>query len=433
MNVNRTSGSFLHTAIVGAGPYGLSLAAHLREAGVPHRIFGRPMHSWATQMPVGMKLKSDGFASNLSAGSVPFTLEDFARLTGRPYHATRIPVAIEDFIAYGQEFARRFVPELEEVDVTHVESEGHAFRLTLETGESFLARHVILATGVSLFPWMPPMLRHLPAGLVSHTSDHRIFDQFRGREVLVLGRGASSLNAAVILNEIGAHPTVVTRAQKIHVHRAAFGNKPPLWYRLRHPASPLGESLRSWLASSFPGLFRALPAPLRRVLVYKHLGPAGGSALQGRLEGKFPILRSWSVVSAEAVPGADGEGEMVRVTLAHETGEKREIITSHVIAGTGYRTDLDRYRFLAANLRASIHRQKLGAPVLSRNFETSVQGLYLVGPAAAASFGPLLRFAAGAGYAATQVTNHLAVDFARLRGLARPSLDMQAQRVRPVK
>jgi len=432
LNVNRNSGSFLHTAIVGAGPYGLSLAAHLREAGVPHRIFGRSMHSWATQMPVGMKLKSDGFASNLSAGSVPFTLEDFARLTGRPYHATQIPVAIEDFIAYGQEFARRFVPELEEVDVTNIESEGKAFRLTLETGESFLARHVILATGVSLFPWLPPVLRSLPSNLVSHTADHRTFDQFQGRDVLVLGRGASSLNAAVILNEIGAHPTVVTRARKIHIHRPAFSGRSPLWYRLRHPSSPLGSSLRSWMASSFPGLFRALPAPLRRALVYRHLGPAGGVTLHGRLEGKMPILRGWSVLKAEAVPGNDGE-EIIRLKLANDDGETREITTSHVIAGTGYRTDLDRYRFLAANLRASIHRQKFGAPVLSRSFETSVPGLYLIGPAAAATFGPLLRFAAGASYAATQVTNHLAQDFARIRGLARPSMAVQAQRVRPVK
>ena len=104
MKPSRTTSS--PVVIVGAGPYGLSLAAHLREAGVPFRIFGQPMQSWATQMPAGMKLKSDGFASNLSAGSNPFTLEDFCRLTGRPYHPTNIPVAVEDFIAYGQEFAK---------------------------------------------------------------------------------------------------------------------------------------------------------------------------------------------------------------------------------------------------------------------------------------------------------------------------------------
>lgn len=430
--MSRTPGTILHAAIVGAGPYGLSLAAHLREAGVPHRIFGRPMQSWATQMPVGMKLKSDGFASNLSAGSIPFTLEDFSRLTGRPYHATLLPVALEDFIAYGQEFARRFVPDLEEMDVAQIESEGNAFRLTLESGESFLVRHVILATGVSLFPWVPPMLRRLPSNLVTHTAEHRTFEQFQGKDVLVLGRGASSLNAAVLLQETGARPTVMTRSHKIHIHRPASAGRPPLSYRLQHPSSPLGDSLRSWLSSQFPGLFHLLPAPLRRALVYKHLGPAGGSALAGRVEGKFPILRGWSLVRVDETTAEDGSPQL-RVKLVSDAGELREITTSHIIAGTGYRTDLDRYRFLAANLRASVHRQKYGAPVLSRSFETSVPGLYMIGPAAAASFGPLLRFAAGAGYAATHVTRRLASDFARARELGRSSMNLQAQRVRPVK
>ena len=53
------------TAIIGAGPYGLSIAAHFRRRGIPFRIFGRPMDSWLNHMPKGMKLKSDGFASNI--------------------------------------------------------------------------------------------------------------------------------------------------------------------------------------------------------------------------------------------------------------------------------------------------------------------------------------------------------------------------------
>lgn len=58
----------VEVAIVGAGPYGLSLAAHLRAAGVPFRQFGIPMHLWQTSMPRGMFLKSQGFASNLEPG-----------------------------------------------------------------------------------------------------------------------------------------------------------------------------------------------------------------------------------------------------------------------------------------------------------------------------------------------------------------------------
>ena len=54
----------IDVAILGAGPYGLSIAAHLAQRGLSFRIFGKPMQSWL-QMPCGMTLKSEGFASSL--------------------------------------------------------------------------------------------------------------------------------------------------------------------------------------------------------------------------------------------------------------------------------------------------------------------------------------------------------------------------------
>ena len=48
-----------------------------------------------------------------------------------------------------------------------------------------------------------------------------------------------------------------------------------------------------------------------------------------------------------------------------------------------------------------------GAPILTRNFESSVPGLYFIGVAAAASFGPLMRFTFGARYAARRLTRAL--------------------------
>ena len=44
--------------VIGAGPYGLSVAAHLRARGVPVRVFGEVMSSWRLHMPRGMCLKS---------------------------------------------------------------------------------------------------------------------------------------------------------------------------------------------------------------------------------------------------------------------------------------------------------------------------------------------------------------------------------------
>src|SRR5580658_2904626 len=75
----------IDVAIIGAGPYGLSIAAHLRARGVDLRIFGNPMQTWLTQMPKGMRLKSEGFASSLDNPGSTFTLAVYCQEKGIPY------------------------------------------------------------------------------------------------------------------------------------------------------------------------------------------------------------------------------------------------------------------------------------------------------------------------------------------------------------
>ena len=94
----------LDTAIIGAGPYGLSVAAHFRRSGVQFRIFGRPMDSWRAHMPKGMMLKSDGFASNIYDPESAFTLGQFCAERGIEYADTGIPVSLETFTEYGLAF-----------------------------------------------------------------------------------------------------------------------------------------------------------------------------------------------------------------------------------------------------------------------------------------------------------------------------------------
>jgi hypothetical protein len=55
------------------------------------------------------------------------------------------------------------------------------------------------------------------------------------------------------------------------------------------------------------------------------------------------------------------------------------------------------------------------APALSSNFESSIPGLYFVGATAANTFGPLLRFAYGAGFAAQRVSKRLIAKAAPVR------------------
>jgi hypothetical protein len=93
-----------------------------------------------------------------------------------------------------------------------------------------------------------------------------------------------------------------------------------------------------------------------------------------------------------------------RLHLVLDDGSKREI--DRAVLATGYRVDLDRHPVLAPRLASSLQRLN-GSPKLTRGLEASVPGLHFVGAAAAASFGPLMRFVAGAGYAARAVTREV--------------------------
>src|SRR5215469_230931 len=100
-NADTQSLNMTEVVIVGAGPYGLSVAAHLAAAGVSFRIFGKPMSAWADQMPKGMLLKSEGFASSLSDPGAQFALGEYCRQQNLPYEDNGRPVELETFVNYG--------------------------------------------------------------------------------------------------------------------------------------------------------------------------------------------------------------------------------------------------------------------------------------------------------------------------------------------
>src|ERR1700680_4642126 len=116
-----------NVAIIGAGPYGLSSADHLRARGIEFRIFGSPMHSWRTRMPAGMFLKSEGFASNLYDPAGRFTLSRFCAENALPYRAIGLPVSLQTFTAYGLAFQRQLVPNVEDKVVVGLDRSPDGF------------------------------------------------------------------------------------------------------------------------------------------------------------------------------------------------------------------------------------------------------------------------------------------------------------------
>lgn len=396
----------LNTAIIGAGPYGLSIAAHLRSRSIPFRIFGRPMDSWLQHMPKGMMLKSDGFASDIYDPERAFTLSQFCAERGIQYADAGLPVHLDTFGAYGLAFRDRMVPELEDKLVTSVDRLPDGFRLQLEDGETFQAHRVVLAVGITHFEYVPETLAHLPPEFVSHSARHREVEPFRGRSVVVIGGGASALDWAGLLHEAGADVQLVSRRGELKFHSQPTGKPRSWWKQIRHPQSGLGPGLRSRFFADAPGGFYYLPERLRLEIVRRTLGPSGGWFVRDMVIGKVSLHLGCTPESAEVQNGK------VRLRIQSEDGSKREIITEHVIAATGYRVDMERLKFLNAEIRSKVKAVN-GSPVLSKSFESSVPGLFFAGVAAANSFGPVMRFAFGAGFAARSITRALAKSVAR--------------------
>lgn len=283
--------------VVGAGPYGLSIASHAAGAGLRLRVLGRPMASWRDHMPRGMYLKSEPWASNLSDPDGRWRLDTYCAGQGvEARHGQPIP--LEMFASYGQWFARNAVPEVDERTVTRVAPVAGGFEAVTEDGETVRARTVALAVGVLPFVEIPAALRALGPGLVSHSSHHSDLDRFRDRDVTVIGGGQAALETAALLAERGSRVRVLARAEQLN-----WNEVPPPWERswwrsARAPHSGLGCGWRNWFYSERPNLFRRLPEPTRARIAATALGPAGAWWVRDRVESAVEIVLGQEVMQA---------------------------------------------------------------------------------------------------------------------------------------
>jgi cation diffusion facilitator CzcD-associated flavoprotein CzcO len=397
-------------AVIGAGPFGLSTAAHLRARGIPVRVFGEPMVSWRDHMPAGMLLKSTPAASSLDAPQPGHNLVDYCDAAGIPRLVTDEDIIpVETFIGYGEWFQQKLVPELERVRVVSVDrnadrNKGGGFELKLDSGELFTARAVVVATGLYGLANLPPELAAAapdgpaPTGPVSHSSQHHDLSGFKGKELIVVGAGQSALETAVLAAEAGASVRIVSRGHG----RVAFGAPPWEQPKLR-PESPFGRAWSLWALSYYPQPYRYLPEQTRHYLVRRVLGPLGAWWLRERFEGKVQVSEVERIVRAEA--GAANGG--AALTVATRGGGTQQLTADHVISATGYRVDIAAMDFLGHELRTQLAVSR-GTPKLGAGYVSSVPGVYFTGLPAASSYGPVMRFVCGTEFASPRLAKHLA-------------------------
>jgi len=379
-------------AIVGAGPYGLSAAAHLRARDrLDVRIFGDPMSFWRG-MPRGMLLRSRWEASHIAQPAGSLTLDVYKAESRQTFDA---PIPLERFVEYGQWVQQHVAPDVDSRRVRSVQRGRSGFAVTLEDGSAFRAARVVIAAGIEPFASRPPAFERLQR-CVTHSSEHDDFVAFEGANVAVIGGGQSALESAALLHEAGAQVEVIARRPTLNwlkggIIQRKLGPLKPLVYAPTD-VGPIGMS--RLLAA--PRAFRLFPRRTQDAMARRAIRPAGAKWLRSRLV-EVPLTTGRTVMSAR-----NGNG----VELDLDDGTTRRV--DHVVLGTGYRVDVAGYGFLDRELVGSIQNVN-GYPVLGDGLESSVPGLHFLGAPAAWSFGPLMRFVSGTWWAGRSLARTLRV------------------------
>jgi FAD-dependent urate hydroxylase len=369
--------------VIGAGPYGLTSAAHLIGKGLRVGVFGKPMELWRNHMPSGMYLRSHWWATNLSDPQKKYSFERYFQLNkmARPY-----PVPMSLFLDYALWFQKNAVPDVDETYVSSVERQNGWFVVTLEDGRVVHTAAVVMAIGVYYYTKRPEEYSGFPKEFVSHAFDHSDYSQFKGKRLLVIGGGQSAVEYAALLLEDGE----VTNVHLVARHAINWlgrdrSDERSLLEKIVAPNAGIAPGWRNWALEYLPYLFQRFPQPRKDRYIRSNYQAAAADWLRERVLGKVHLHESTSIKEMLV------HDNCVDVELSD--GQKLQV--DHVLLGTGYEVHLTNLRMLHPSLAKQIQVDQ-DIPILNASFESSVPGLYFLGLSAVRSFGPLYRFVVGA-------------------------------------
>ena len=299
--------------IVGSGPSGYTAAIYTARA----------------------NLKPLLIASSVTAGGELMNTTDVENFPGFPEG-----IMGPDLMAGLEKQADRFGTEILFEDVTSVDLTGDIKKVTIGTGETFLARSVIISTGSAYRELGLEDEKRLSGRGVSWCATCDGFF-FKGQDIAVIGGGDSALEEALFLTKFAASVTIVhrrntLRASKIMQDRALANEKIRfVWdsevIGIHGEDKVTGVRLRNTVDGAeselaVTGIFVAIGNDPRVDLVREQLEltEAGTIAVQGR-------------TSKTSLPGIFAAGDVIDPTY-------RQAITA---AGSGCVAALDVEHYLA--------------------------------------------------------------------------------------
>lgn len=356
--------------IIGAGPFGLAIAAQAAHDGIEHVIVGKPMEFWRQNMPKGMFLRSacDWHLDPLDV----HTIEAYVQSVGKTPNEVE-PLSLEFYLSYVEWFQKQKNIQPLPVFIKNLESRNDHFLATAEDGDVIKAKRVVLAPGFKHFTNIPTELKiKLPEHRYQHTCEFIDFSDARNKRYLIIGGRQSAFEWAALLVEAGA--------SAVHVSH-------------RHASPVFGIAEWGWINKVVddmvenPNWFRRLSQSEKDAISHR-MWAEGRLKLEPWLATRInnDHVRLWpNTELASCIEQSDGE---LSATLTN--GETLNV--DHIVLATGYKVNIAQLPILATgNLLERLETQN-GYPVLDDHFETSIPGLFITSMPAGQDFGPFFGF-----------------------------------------
>lgn len=366
-DTGSSSGESTDLLILGAGPFGLALAAWARESGIDHRVVGVPMGFWRDNMPEGMLLRSSCDWSLDPLGV--HTIDRYLETLGKRCAGVE-PLSRAFYLDYAGWFQERKAIASEQRTVTGLNRGPAGLVARFADGGALDCRNVVLAIGFAPFAHTPPDLAaHFPADRHEHTCSLVDFRRLRGRRVLIIGGRQSAFEWTALIREAGA--------DAVHV-------------AYRHDTPRFETAHWNWVndivdrMSSDPGWYRRLNEE-EKAAINRRFWEEGRLKLEPWLAPRIDH-DNVRLHPRTNVSGADVGDHGIRVTL--DDGER--LTVDHVVFATGYRVDLARVSCLTGLLPALEIRD--GYAPLDTGFQSPVPGLFITSLPATRDFGSFFAF-----------------------------------------
>ena len=361
--------------IIGAGPYGLAMAAYAKRQKIEHLIIGKTMDFWKANMPNGMYLRS-GCDWHYDPSDQD-TIERY--LETKDLKPSQIEPLDRDFyLSYVDWFVEQkdinvFSAWLE--DLNYVDDASPFYEAVLHDGKRLTATNVVLALGFRYFKNVPELhLSLFPPDRFVHTCDLVDFARLKGKRVLIIGGRQSAFEWAALLHEQGAATINLS---------------------YRHPTPAFKPADWSWVNPIVdgmvddPGWFRRLTAE-EQAQVNRRLWAEGRLKLEPWLVSRISkaainLFPNSQVIECKTLPNDELQIRLDGATL----------VVDQIILATGYKVNVRQIPLLSTgNILAHLETLN-GFPTLDEHFQSNLPGLFFTSMCATQDFGPFFAFTSG--------------------------------------